>query len=1182
MKKMIGKTAFGIRLTKMLLYMKLTTVFLFAGMMTVFGSTYSQSTKLNLKMQQSTLEQLFGKVEEQSEFYFFYKNDEIDLDLKVDVIAENKTIDKILDQAFEGTGLNYRILDRYIVISKNPISDRQMTEVVQQTLIVQGTVKNRTGELLPGVTVVIKGTSSGTVTGADGTFTLNTNGSDILVFSFIGMKTQEVPVSNRRTINVEMDEETIGIEEVVAIGYGTQKRRDITGSVVSVKGELLNEIPSSSVEQTLVGRAAGVHVTQGSGIPGAGASIRIRGVGTVNNAEPLYIIDGIILGNLSSGGQTSVSPLSMLNPNDIESIDILKDASATAIYGARAGNGVVIITTKKGTVGKINITFNSYAGVNKLQIDKIEMMDGPEWANYYNNVRISNNQAEYPGKEFVQSVVNGTDYETWKWTDYGIRNGVVQNYDLSLNSGSEKSQIYASLNYFDQTGIMINSDLKRYAMRLNSDHKINDRLKFGQTLTISRTSANTVGNLDANNNTRDWIRRLLLANPYKRPYAEDGDYAGTSDFYVPELDHDNEHALWDLEQRYSRNDNSRLWASVYGEWEIIKDLKFKSSLSVDWSTMKSENRVPNQYIEGNATTDTESNTLSFNQSDNQNWFIENTLTWNKTINAHKITALAGYQAQNGLYRGFGAGKSYFVNTDYWFFNRPQLMTDITDSQGNIITSIPRNFPSVSNYQNESAVVSWFGRLIYSFNDKYLLTATLRHDASSKFGANKRWGTFPAINAGWRIKEESFMQGVEKISNLKLRAGYGISGSDNVPNYQFQSTVGGGADFNYVFNEGLVEGYNLARLANPFLQWEEIVMLNFGIDAGFFNNRLEITIDGFKKNTEKLFLTFAPPMEVGLEGNPNGNLGEVQNIGLEFDIRGDILTNGPLKWNSSLNFSTIKNEVISLAADGADRYNGANITRVGEEIGAIYGYVMDGLFQNWDEVYNHAYQNQATTGVIDENGKPVYDTSKKDMLAGLNFTAPGDIRFKDLNGDGIIEGENDRAIIGSTIPDFIWGLNNDLSYKGLTLSLFFQGVHGVDLYNSLKVGQETTGGDWSNKRRTLLNAWSGEGTSSDMQRLTISDPNNNTRTSSRYVEDGSYVRLKNVRLSFDLPEKWILKTGMNQAQIYVNATNLLTITKYTGYDPEIGLRNGGNPETAGVDAGVYPVTSMFTGGIKVTF
>ena len=1158
--------------------MRLTVfILLLAVFQTMANDAYSQQARISIDISGAKLIDVLDEIEQRSEFYFLYNEKLIDTERKVSIDATNKKIDVILDQLFNGTDVEYTITDRKIILAPVNLPGED-----QQKKTVTGKVTDETNAPLPGVTVVIKGTSQGTVTNVDGIYRIpGVQEGDILVFSFVGMLTQEVVVGEQTNVDIAMKTDAIGVEEVIAIGYGTQKRRDITGAVASVKGETLNILPSSSVEQKLAGRAAGVQVTQGSGIPGAGASIRVRGVGTVNNAEPLYVVDGIILGNVNSGGQTSISPLSMLNPNDIESIDILKDASATAIYGARAGNGVVIITTKRGSAGTMNISFHTYAGVNIMEKDKVKMLTGPEWAGYYDNLRKINNQDGYPGQDFVQSVINGTDYETWNWMDYGTRNGTTQNYDLSLNSGSEKSQVYASLNYFDQTGIMINSDLKRYNMRLNSDHKISDKLTFGETLTISRTSANTIGNLDANNNTRDWLRRLLDANPYKRPYAEDGNYAGTSDFYDPQLDHDNEHALWDMEQRYRREDDTRIWGSVYGEWEMIEGLKFKTTVSVDWSTGKNESRVPNQRIEGNATTDTESNSLSFSQSDNQTWFIENNLTYNKTFKDHSLTALIAYQAQNGLYRGFSAGNSYFVDTDYWFFSRPQLMTDITDSEGNIITSIPRKYPSVGNYQSEQAVVSWFGRLIYSFQDKYLLTATLRYDGSSKFGSEKRWGTFPAVNAGWRITEEPFMQNFDKISNLKLRAGYGVSGSDNVPNYQFQSTVGGGADYNYVFNEGLVEGFNLRRLANPFLQWEEIVMSNIGIDAGFFDNRLAVTLDAYKKNSKKLFLSFAPPVEVGLESNPNGNLGEVQNIGFEIDIFGDILR-GPVKWSSNLNFSTVKNEIIALAADGADRYNGVNITRVGEEIGALYGYVMDGVFQNWDEVYNHAYQNQATTGDVDENGNPFYDTSKKDMVTGLNFTAPGDIRFKELNGDGVIEGENDRSIIGSTIPDFIWGWNNDISYKGLTLSIFLQGVHGVDLYNSLAVGQLTSGGTWSNKRNEILDSWSGEGTSNTMQRLTISDPNNNTRTSSRYIEDGSYVRLKNVRLSYDLPKNIISKVGMKNAQIYVNATNLLTFTKYSGYDPEIGLRSGGNPETAGVDAGVYPVTSMYTGGIKVTF
>ena len=1161
--------------------MKLTGFFIAISVFSALaGTSYSQTKLLNLDLEKTTVKEVLSKIEDQSEFYFMYSGKVIDVDREVSVNIKNQNIEKALNTLFAGTNVTYVVKDRFIVLTDSKIGE-DVIEMLQQKSV-SGTVTDESGLPLPGVTVVVKGTTQGTVTNPDGRYLLSgIPETATLVFSFVGMLTQEIPVGDQTTLNVTMVMDAIGIEEVVAIGFGTQKRKDVTGAITSVTGETLNEIPVPTLEQSLSGRAAGVQVTQGSGVPGAGASIRIRGVGTVNNAEPLYVIDGIIIGNITGGGQTSISPLSMINPNDIESIDILKDASATAIYGARAGNGVVIITTKKGKAGVMNIAFHAYTAVSNLQKDKVEMLSGPQWAEYYDNLMTISNRTDYPGKAFVQSVRSGGDYDTWDWTDYAIRTGQVQNYDLSLNSGSEKSQIYASLNYYDQTGIMINSDLKRYNLRLNSDHKINEKLKFGQTLTISRTSNNTVGNLNANDNTRDWMRRLLLMNPYKPPYKESGGYAGTSDFYDPQLDHDNYHALWALEQLYNHTDNTRLLSSVYGEWEFMKDLTFRTSLSIDWSTAKGEQRSPNMLIEGNATNDRAANSLSLNQSDNQTWLIENTLNYNKTFKDHTVTALAGYQAQHGIFKGFSAGDSYFVDSEYWFFSRPVLMKDIKDSQGNIVTTIPQTLPTVGNYQSESSVVSWFGRLFYSYKDRYLVTATLRHDASSKFGSNKRWGNFPAVNMGWRVTEEDFMADQKLFSNLKLRMGYGISGSDNVPNYQFQSTVSGGADYNYVFNEGRVEGYTLNRLANPFLQWENIKMANIGIDAGFFDNRLSVVIDAYQKNTEKLFLTFAPPMEVGLESSPNGNLGEVQNSGLELDINGNIL-NGPFTWNSNINFSTVKNKVISLAADGADRYNGVNITRVGEEIGAIYGYVHDGLFQNWDEVYSHAYQKQVTTGAVDANGRPVYDTAKRDVATGLNFTAPGDIRFKDLNGDGVIEGENDRAIIGSTIPDFIWGWNNEVSYQGFSLSVFFQGVHGIDLYNTLKAGQERTDLGFGNKRATVLDAWSGEGSENFYHRQSLTDPNLNFRTSSRYIEDGSYIRLKNVRLTYDLPGAVLSAIGIKNAQVYVNATNLLTFTKYTGFDPEIGLRDSGSPETAGVDAGVYPVTTMFTGGFKVTF
>ncbi|MGK7395336.1 MAG: SusC/RagA family TonB-linked outer membrane protein [Candidatus Cyclobacteriaceae bacterium M3_2C_046] len=1060
-------------------------------------------------------------------------------------------------------------------------------DLIAQSRNIEGQVTSlEDGEAIPGVNIVEKNTTNGTVTDVNGNYSLSVSENAVLVFSSVGFTSEEIQVGNRSVIDLAMAPNIQQLQELVVIGFGTQDKKDITGSIASVSGDELNKIPVPSFEQALSGRAAGVQVTTGSGIPGAGASLRVRGVGSTNNSEPLYVIDGIIIGNVDGGGNTSISPLSMINPNDIESIDILKDASATAIYGARAGNGVVIITTKRGKEGSLSINFDAYTAVNVLDQNNFEMLSGPEWAQYYSDMMIETNNPDYVGKPFVDKVLSGAELETYDWLDYAYRDGSINSYNLSINSGSEKSQMYVSANYFDQEGIFLNSDLKRYTLRLNSDHKIGKILKVGNTLALARTEANTVGNLNPNGNTKDWLRRFLWINPYKPIFDPvDGDYAGLSaqdPDAEAQLDYMNEHPIWNLEQDYDRENRNRIWGSLYADLTLAEGLVFHTMGSIDWSFNKDEFRGPANTIDGAANSDETTSRLNLNSRESRTWFIENTLQYDKNFGDHNLSVMAGYQAQNNLNKGFSAGAGAFVDTEYWFFNRPVLNQEITDSEGNILATFPLAIPGVGNFENESAFVSLFGRAIYDYKDKYLLTATIRRDGSSRFGPEQRWGTFPAVSAGWRISEEFFMGTLSQVSNLKLRAGWGVSGSDNTRLYQWNSRIGAGSDQEYVFNGGVVPGAILTRLANVFLSWEEIEMLNFGVDLGMFNQRLEITIDYFDKTTNGLLLPFAPAIEVGAIDNPTGNLGEISNKGFEFALHSVNMHKNDFSWSSDFNFSAVKNEVINLP-ENADRFSGQNITRVGEELGALYGFETDGLFQNWDEVYSHSYQNQSVEEFDEDTGLPTYTGNTDDNTKAFN-TAPGDIRFVDQNDDGFIDADNDRVIIGSTIPDFTWGFNNNLSYKGINLSVFFQGVQGVDLYNALRMGQERSLALFENKRTTILNRWQGEGTSNDVPRAVFTDPNANQRTSDRGIEDGSFVRLKNVRLSYQFPKNWLESVGLTRGgvNVYAVGTNLLTFTKYNGYDPEIGLRDSDNPETAGVDNGTYPLTRQYTIGLQVSF
>ena len=1078
------------------------------------------------------------------------------------------------------TGLSFKRIDETIYVRRSGVKNATVDEVVVQEII-SGTVTDENGDPLPGATILEKGTSNGTTTDIDGRYNLECSDDATLIISFVGYQSTEVSVSGRSSIDISLSLDVSSLEEVVVVGFGTQKEKDVTGSIGSVKGDVLNQLPAPSLEQTLSGRVAGVQVISGSGTPGSGASIRVRGVGTLNNNEPLYVIDGVILGNVGGGGQGDVSPLSLINPNDIESIDILKDASASAIYGARAGNGVVIITTKRGKGDKINVSYDGYTSVYVMDNSKYNMMTGQQWAQFYDQTQTNTGNTSYEGQAFLQRVIAGEDIPSYDWLDELMDNGTAQSHNLSVSGGNETSNYFSSISYFNQDGIITNSGLERYTARLNSDHKIN-RIKIGNTLLVSHTKTNTRGNVYGFDNTEDWLNRALRVSPLKPIYGPDGYYAGIDD-HDPDagvlFDQENAHPIAAVKDHTEVDQTSRILGSIYGDIELIEGLTFHTMGSIDYRLVRREERRPENFIEGNMAATLDNTRLRINYNERRAWFVENTLTYNESFSDHSITALLGYQAQNSVSRSLQTEDGGFANTQFWFFDdAPHLQQEVLDGDGNVILTLPLVQQTIANGLSEQAFVSVFARLNYAYKDKYLLTATVRRDGSSKFGIDKRWGTFPALSVGWRISEEPFLQNVNWVYDLKLRGGYGISGSDNVNNYAYSSEVGAEGEYNYAFNEGETSGASISQLANPSLRWEQVIMTNVAVDASFLKGRVDVTLEYYNKETTDLFLPYAPAREAGIDTNASGNLGGVSNKGIDFSTTTYNLV-GPLSWTSSFNLSVVKNKVLSLP-ENDDRFSNVNITRVGNEIGALYGYVVDGLFQNWDEVYAHAYQNQATTG-FDIDGSPIYDTSARDVLTGYAFTAPGDIRYMDLNGDGIIDPENDRTIIGSTIPDFTWNISNTLSYKGISLSFLFQGVHGVNIYNNLRSSGERSSGS-TNKRAILLDSWSGEGSSTTVPRALDADPNNNGRTSTRWLENGSYVRLKNMRLGYDLPRGIVQKIGLNQFQLYLTATNLLTFTDYQGYDPEVGVRSTGDNEQAGTDNGTYPLTRQFTLGLKLNF
>ena len=988
--------------------------------------------------------------------------------------------------------------------------ENHRAESFQQNLItVQGTVRGSEGELLPGVTVVVRGTTNGTATDVNGNYRLeDVPSGGTLVFSFVGLKTREIPVNGRSVIDVSLEKESIGLEEVVAVGYGSQRKRDLTGSVASVSTENLESLPLPSIGDAMQGKAAGVQIIS-NGTPGSDPTFLIRGAGTINNNNPLLVIDGV----------PTQSGLNQLNMEDVESIQVLKDASATAIYGSRGANGVIIITTKKGTSGKGRINFNAYYGIQEAT-SMVDVLDASQFAALHNDMMENAGLATNPAYSDPSSLGEGTD-----WVGALFGTAPIQNYTLSYSGGNEKTTYYISGNYFDQEGIVINTGFKRYAFKVNSETQLFDRVRFGNNLSLNHDDkySGSYSILDA-----------LRALPTQPIYNADGTYSGPVG--MPSWVGD----IVNPVGRATINENTtlgyNLLGSFFGEIELLEGLVFKSQAGIKANFWQDRNWAPKYDFEP---TPQELSYLgeSFNKSITWNW--DNTFTYNTTINdVHRLTVLAGTSAQENKFKFISASIQEFAS-------------DRTQQLDNGLSQ-----KDVGGNGSSWSLMSYIGRVNYSYADKYLVTATVRRDGSSRFGENNKWGIFPSGSLAWRISEEDFMQSASQIDDLKLRAGYGVTGNQEIGNYSFASAL---STIKYNFNNNLVNAVVPIVMPNPNVQWESQKQVNIGFDATLFDQRLAVTFDAYQKNTEDMLVPMAVPITTGYSdiAVPFINAGEVVNKGIELTVTSHNLR-GEVTWDTDFNISFNQNEVKSLndtipMARGSVGFN-QQIARIeaGQPMDVFYGFVTDGIFQTQAEVDQHALQVP---------GDDVYAR-----------TSAGDIRFRDLNSDGIID-DDDRTYIGNPNPDFIFSLNNRFAYKGFDLTVFLQGVYGNDIYNANRIWNEGMAVA-QNQNISTLNRWTGEGTSDDMPRAVFNDPNKNIRPSNRFVEDGTYLRVKNVTLGYTLPGQVTQKVRMESARIYVSGTNLLTFTDYSGFDPEVGAN--------GIDLSTYPVTRTVSMGININF
>lgn len=1077
------------------------------------GNAHSQNAKVSIRMNNVKLDKILNEIENQTDYLFIYNN-QVDINKITSVKVKNEAVAQVLDKILSGTGINYELEGTHIILTTEAIKD---LHAQQQAKTVTGTVTDVSGEPIIGANIRIKGTTTGTITDIDGNFSIEAEPQSVIEVSYIGYLTQETVINNQKSIRFLLKEDTKTLDEVVVIGYGVQKKADLTGSVANINTEKLNTQSNANIGQALQGKIAGVDIVSQGGAPGSGTRIMVRGIGTLNNASPLYIVDGMYMNSIDH-----------INPNDIASIDVLKDASSAAIYGSRAANGVIIVTTKEGsnTEGKPIIDLSVNLGISTAS-KFLDMLDAKGWAEV---TTIARQAIGKPALDMATDLANKPDND---WQDIMFRPALMQNYNLSVKGGGKYSTYYTGLGYFNQDGIVKGTNYQRYNIQSKNDYK-RGIFSAGTNLIISFSHDKPL-----HQELRGgMIGTILQSVPTLEKYDDtrEGGYGGT---YGDVVNIPHPLAIIDdnIMDRY--NENVKIFANLYAQIELFKGLKYKLNLTPDFSFERYKNYL-NKYDFGLATNSITQ--LTERQRRRRNILVENLLTFDRTFGEHKISALAGYTYQDSRFRhiqAYGEGL-------------PQGLEEIDAATTNR-----------SNEGNSwrSVLTSILGRVFYSYQNKYLFTATIRRDGSSKFGKNNRYGYFPSFSLGWNVAEEKFMENVHWLDQLKLRGGYGVLGNQEIDNYQYSSTITTGINYPDG-NGGLLQGAFPKNFANPDIKWEETAMTNVGIDFMAFNNRLSLTADYYVKNTKDILLTVPIPISSGGANDPIRNAGKIRNNGFEFNLGWMDQPNPDISYVINLIGSFNKNKVIAMGSESGSIKGGStnqNITtsetKAGYPIGGYWLISTAGYFNSQEEVDAYA-----------KDGKKIQPAAE-----------PGDIKFVDANNDGVIN-DDDRVFQGSPFPDFTFALNGNMRYKNFDLSIGLQGVLGNKIYNATRQTlEDVTKG--SNFLASCLDYWTPENKNASHPRLTWDDPNRNTRAESdRYLENGSYLRLRSVQLGYTFPQTWF-KGAIQHARVYINAENLFTITSYSGYSPDV---NADNANYRGFDNFIYPTNRTFMLGLNVTF
>lgn len=1088
---------------KIPILMKISVLFLTLACVQVSASALSQ--KISLSVENAPMEQVIKVIKKRSGYLFIYNNELLKKAKPVTIKISEGTIEQVLEQCFDKQPLTYELLEKTIVVKpKIQEAIREQPPMIIPKTEVKGKVSDESGGGLPGVSIVLKGTQRGTTTSTDGTFTLEIEEKDaVLIFIFVGYLSKEVTIGALTTLDVTLSVDNKALEEIVVVGYGTVKKSDLTGSVSQVKAKELNSYPSTNVLQALSGRSAGVQVVQNTGAPGAPVSLRVRGTNSIQGSnEPLYVVDGFPL----SGSNPTV-----LNNADIENIEILKDASATAIYGSRGANGVVLITTKRGKAGKTSVDFETSYSTQSLR-KRLDMMNATEYATFYNEQAANDKMKPYFTPQQVDGFGPGFD-----WQDFVFRKAPMKTTSLNVSGGSEKTQFSLSGSTFNQDGIIRGSDYNRYSLRANVSHAISSKLSVNFAGTLTRVKSNAQ-NSQGGNRGGSLIAGAISAPPILTPYNEDGTYRvfGTAySFINAQLIN----PINFLNEQRSQTRGNRVLTNAALVYTPIPGLTVKFSGGIENSDDRTDSYTTNNFVNSQGS-------ASVSTSQFTSLLSENTISYNKTfLQKHSVSAVAGFTYQDFVNTGLsGSGVGFLSNTSQTY--------DLAAA----------NTPGIpSSFYTKSSLLSYLGRVNYAFDSKYLATASFRVDGSSKYSEGNKWGYFPSAALAWRISNEEFLKNNTFISDLKLRLSWGLTGSQAINAYATLNQLISGKT---VFDDALFTTYAPGTVLPGNLKWETTEQKDIGIDFGIIRNRLVLTADYYIKNTRDLLNTVQLPSSLGFI-NTIQNIGEVRNKGFELGVNA-VVTNGTFKWDINTNFSLNRNKVIKLYG-GQDILGGfvdintitdtRNILREGQPMGRFWGYVEDGY---------------------DENGK---------------------IRYVDQNNDGTIT-VLDKTYIGDPNPNFIYGFNSNMSYKNFELTVFLQGTQGNDIFNTSSINNTV---DYANglnmPREVFLNHWTPSNTNAKYPALSTTTRIN---VSDRFVENGSYMRLKNIQLAYNFPtQKWGV-SWVQGIQLYASGQNLLTLTKYSWWDPEVNSNGGANSTAQGFDQFSYPTSKVVTFGVRARF